>query len=32
MSKKYIIIYERMGGDWYYMIYRKGNIGVTFWE
>ena len=31
---KYYIRYEAMGGDWYYMIYRKVLFGFLhlFWE
>lgn len=34
MSKKFYIRYEVMGGDWYYMIYRKYFFGLLhcFWE
>lgn len=32
MKSKYIIVYERMGGTWYYMIYKKGLFGLKFVE
>ena len=30
--KKYQIRFERMGGDYYYMIYRKGFFSWSFFE
>lgn len=29
---KFIIKKEIMGGDWYWMIYRKSIFGSIFWE